>query len=485
MKSAVPGPVQSLPQLFSGLSQPAPAPSSTIQSAAEGEGAQTLATANPSQQPPAHAAGQSQEPTDGATAMPFVTPSQQQQQQVQQELQPNRLNDIPAKGLPLSEQGNVPASPNAATNVAYMLAGLVSPEPPRQPLNRVDGNPGAITETELPETTLHVQSAGAITTGELLPKCELKQSSPVGPGQARLDMLLGIPPCSEKHPSAEQPSTAEESQGQQHAADSNAQAMSCGEHDSHVSAAEHSSDPMLHGARKDHCETANGSTEALQPGTAAQDSCAPIQWPSAKPDSNATGQPPPETDEQGLEGNAQMPFSMDSSALPDALAPVAEGERADQHHGDRQEMKQGLSPGQPSLSMAAAGCFNDFQLAPAGHAQWRYMVSGQQVRSPRQGQLPLLASYDTSCIGWQCRLDPHTLQFECYVQSGESCTSVQGMMFISPPSSGKDCVQTAYTSSPKLTSNQANSNLRFLFCQMPSWQQLLLTYWLYRCRWLP
>lgn len=366
---------------FSGLLQVMPRQSATSST----EPADPAAK-HPTATPP----GSGQVMTMDAVSRPAGVAQQQQQRHSDQ----HKLSNMPTQpGLigaaPEAEQLDTPQSPTTATNAAYMLTGLVSPVPPKQHL--------ADASEAIGKATLQATSAGALrhpshaspslTIADNQPSFGNKQRSPSEPGQARLDKLLGLVPSNDDQLAAEQLLAASSSQSEQPAAgkDSDAQETLRQQGQSYISA----ENPRVIKAADMHLgknqdDKAEGAPEAQKPQmTSGVLSPAHLHLSAARHNAagNAAGQPLQETGGQATRSGLQKPPGRDKDGLLDAFAPVDQDDPADLNDAKGSTARQDLSPGQPFLSMATAGCFSNFQIAPGGQAQWRFLVSGQQVHS--------------------------------------------------------------------------------------------------------
>lgn len=235
-----------------------------------------------------------------------------------------------------------PHSPASATHAAHVLAGLVSPEPERGLKADIIG-----ASTTAASTSPHPKEETSPESRSGMQRAVRR--SPAGPGQSRLDELLGIalrPESGIAGGQSEDPSHHQPDSASKPAQRPSLDSLAC------------------HGG--DTSQTAGGGQVQLEPPAIANNK----QLSVAEQHERLSGGQHPE--------DAQ---SMPENAYPEPLAHLqkaADSSLADPPAGGRPD-NPGASPMQPSLSMAAAGSFCNFRIAAGGLAQWRHLVSGKQV----------------------------------------------------------------------------------------------------------
>ncbi len=420
-----PASVQAMPVLFSRLTATAPAVESGGQPLATGvqSAAVHLAT-DPMHAPQADAAGLKTRLPNADVTMLCSPPSRGQEpqqrpllpsvgnavhdnlpQQQQQQGQPHTISNISPEAADAAikseqvESEDAATSPTTTTNAAFMLAGLVSPEPAKR---RFSNGSISIAKDTADTTSVEAASPGPSQQGGMAQAGSADasmQSTSNGqhvrasrPGQARLDVLLGLAPCNEDSPSVEQPLSLADDQHAteitQHAAADGSNGDKALVRQMDATCLAGGQDPLIQGLRASDTKRNNGASAEAQP-SAAGDS----HWPAArmrtdalhlKAEERSAGPSSQPAGDQAPDRSLQVHLGKSNDALPMALRSAADDKTMLQGQTDRaheQTARQASSPGQPSLSMAAAGCFSNFQMTPRGQAQWRYLISGQQVLS--------------------------------------------------------------------------------------------------------
>ena len=334
-KTAAPRVLQNVPPPFIGLSK-------TAQDAAAGATASGASaerphmTASDSQQPQ-----QGLETGTGPTGQGYSQPphewhptmSQSQPQSVQQ----GGMQEGAAATAPilLGHQAHAlkaPESPVSATHAAHVLAGLVSPEAKHR----------------------HVAVPSDNTRPEDCPAGQLAQQqkarcSPPGPGQSRLDELLGVGPPSGNIFREDQPNVASDAQPD---------------------------------VKESSCQ---GSGRDGMPGQEGPDRTAAHGHPKSDGTPGPGGEQPADQSElcKGLVSEKQARYAKSSheTAPLESLMPLAvpEHSTAGSLQARGRAAERGADTAQPSVSMAAAGSFCNFHIAAGGQAQWRHLISGKQV----------------------------------------------------------------------------------------------------------
>ena len=363
---ALPGLVQSLTCPFSRLSRPAQEVSAAAEAANAG------ASAGP-REPSLHErqSGHGYELSVedlrimlAPRQQPVLLPPQQPAQQK------GRRHQEPAAAATIvdsfwSQQAqtlDAPQSPASATHAAHVLAGLVSPDPEHaHEANTI----GASATAGQPSPRLEQE----LSSGSRPGMQQAARRSPAGPGQSRLDELLGI---------ASQPESAigeglsEEASHHQPGSTSNpAQRSSL-------------DDVACQGG--DISQSAAGGKAQLEARLVADDK----RLTFAKQfEGHSAG--------QHSEAAQSMPENASSEPSPHLQNPVRSSLADMPARGCPDKL--GASPMQPSLSMAAAGSFCNFQIAAGGLVQWRHLLSGEQVRHAGPSKLlygQLYARWDES-----------------------------------------------------------------------------------------
>ena len=283
----------------------------------------------------------------------------------QQGVQRGRMQEGPAATAHtlLGHQAHTveaPQSPASATHAAHVLAGLVSPE--------AEHRHGAI-EAAVPSFDMKQEGrpAGRLT------QQQKARCSPPGPGQSRLDELLGVVPPSGNSFGEDRPNRALDAQPD---------------------------------VKESSCQ---GSGHDSMPGQEAVDRTA--SHSQAKPDATpGPGAVQPANQSElcrGLVSEKQAGGAQSAlERVPvESLMPLAVPEHssaggllAGSHAADVE-----ADAAQPSVSMAAAGSFCNFQVAAGGQAQWRHLLSGKQVHPIRPANASI---FRNACLqATQDRLD--------------------------------------------------------------------------------
>lgn len=240
----------------------------------------------------------------------------------------------------LSQQADTldaPQSPASATHAAHVLAGLVSPEPAHG--HQANGT-GTSSRADPPSHCLKQE----IVPGVWPEMPHAVRRSPAGPGQSRLDQLLGIAPSAENGTAGDQLEQTSHAQP-----DSAVNPVQVPDMDEHGDA------------------KAAGGPVQLEPRSIVDDKRLEV---AEQHEGRSAG--------RRLEAGHSLPENAPPEQLPPLLSPER-GSSADMPIKGRSD-KSGASPTQASLSMAAAGSFCNFTIAAGGLAQWRYLLSGEQVR---------------------------------------------------------------------------------------------------------
>ncbi len=289
---------------------------------------------------------------------------------------------------------DTPRSPASPTNVAHILAGLVSPEA----LHRHAPGTGAMSPL-VGQGVLKPRTGPGGLAGSPASR-DVSRGNSAGPGQSRLDMLLGIAP------------QAQDSQEMMHQ-----QTATKGVNTSEGTEAMHDlsrlpQQPMA----TDGTNHASGMVpDPFRPGNAHgmqsigndhknRDLDAIVQPDPGKsiPDAHQTEEA--ESDAYRVSNGQAHALSNAHPAVepdPEQAFSAARGTAGEQTRPSEppEQQRVALMPadpmpselarcGQPFISMAAAGSFNSFQIASGGQAQWRHLISGKQVRS-RMDLLPI------------------------------------------------------------------------------------------------